>query len=142
MPIGACLARREAAAHLTPGAHGSTFGGNPLACAAALAVIETMQQEKLDERAARIGEYLTEGLRDALAGVAAVRDIRGRGLLIGIELKQPCKPLAQAALEQGLLINVAAENVIRLAPPLIIETEQVDRLIERLAAIIKTFEAA
>ena len=141
VPIGACLARHEAARHLTPGAHGSTFGGNPLACAAALAVIETMEQEKLDEHAARLGEYLTGGLRDALAGVSMVREIRGRGLLLGVELKRPCKSLERSALEQGLLINVAAENVIRLAPPLIIETEQADELIEHLAAIIKAFES-
>ena len=139
VPIGACLARREIAEHLAPGAHGSTFGGNPLACAAALAVIETMQREKLHECAARIGTYLSDGLRDALSGVSVVREIRGRGLLIGVVLDRPCKPLAQAALEQGLLINVAADNVIRLAPPLILTTEQADWLSARLAALIKTF---
>ncbi len=141
VPIGACLARRETARHLTPGSHGSTFGGNPLACAAALAVIETMQREKLYERAKRVGERLIESLRTALTGVSAVRDIRGRGLLIGVELERPCKSLAQTALEQGLLINVAAENVIRLMPPLILEAERADDLSERLAAAVRAFEA-
>ena len=140
VPIGACLTRRETAKHLAPGAHGSTFGGNPLACATALAVVDTMEKEKLHEQAARTGEYLLDGLRRALAAVSSVTDIRGRGLLIGIELDRPCKFLAQTALEHELLINVTVEHVIRLAPPLILDQAQADLLIERLAATIQTFE--
>jgi len=139
VPVGACLGPRETTRHLIPGAHGSTFGGNPLACAAALAVIGTMEKDKLHERAARTGDYLLGELRRALDGVAAVADIRGRGLLIGVELNRPCQALAQVALEHELLINVAAERVIRLAPPLILEREQADLLVERLAAVIANF---
>lgn len=139
VPVGACLGRRETTRHLAAGAHGSTFGGNPLACAAALAVVETMEKEKLHEQAARTGDHLLAELRRALAGVSSVSDIRGRGLLIGVELNRPCQALVQAALEHELLINVTAERVIRLAPPLILERAQAGLLVERLAAVIADF---
>ncbi len=141
VPIGACLADAHVAECLEPGMHGSTFGGNPLACAAALAVLETMQAENLCARAAATGEYLSAQLRASLDGVAGVAAIRGKGLMLGIELDRPCKPLAQQALARGLLINVAAERVVRLLPPLILEREQADMIVATLADLIPAFVA-
>lgn len=141
VPIGACLARSEAAAALKPGSHGSTFGGNPLACAAALAVIATIQREHLVERAAEAGARLAAGLEHALSGQNCVVEIRGRGLMIGIELDRPCAELVGMALERGLLINVTAERVVRLLPPLIISNEQIDEVAGTLGSLIKTWNA-
>jgi acetylornithine/N-succinyldiaminopimelate aminotransferase len=137
MPIGACLARGKAAEVLQPGTHGTTFGGNPLACAAGLAVIQEMEVNDLAANAMIKGERLLQGLREALAGCDMVSDIRGRGLMLGVELKQPCGELVQQALEQGLLINVTAEKVIRLLPPLIIEPGKIDRIVDTVATLIK-----
>ena len=120
MPIGACLARGPAADLFGPGSHGSTFGGNPLACAAGLAVVRTMQEQNLPDKARRLGDHIVEGLREALHTVDAVREIRHKGCMIGIELDRPCGELVSQALGAGLLINVTAGNVIRLLPPLII----------------------
>jgi acetylornithine aminotransferase len=136
VPIGACLARGKAAAVFHAGNHGSTFGGNPLACAAALSVLDTLVADDLCANAARMGERLVQGLRARLAGTPGVVEVRGRGLMVGIELREPCGHLVQAALEQGLLINVTADNVIRLLPPLVIEAAEVDQIIDTLAALI------
>jgi len=141
VPIGACLARSEAAAALKPGSHGSTFGGNPLACAAALAVIATIQREHLVERAAEAGARLAAGLKRALSGQNCVVEVRGRGLMIGIELDRPCAELVGMALERGLLINVTAERVVRLLPPLIISNEQIDEVAGTLGSLIRTWNA-
>ena len=141
VPIGACLARGKAAEVYAPGNHGSTFGGNPLACAAALAVIETLEADKLVERAERLGRRLLAGFADQLTGVGGIADIRGQGLLIGIELERPCGELVTMALEQGLLINVTAERVVRLLPPLIISDIEADLLVNQLCALVKTFLA-
>ncbi len=139
VPIGACLARGPAADVFAPGKHGSTFGGNPLACSAALAVLQTMQEQQLERRAETLGRRLLERLDAALQDVEGVVSIRGFGLLIGIELQRPCAELAQRALEQGLLINVTAERVIRLLPPLILSDAEADRIVDVLAPLVREF---
>ena len=139
VPIGACLARGEAARTLGPGNHGSTFGGNPLACRVASAVLGVVESGQLPERAAALGERLRAGFRAALEGAPGIREIRGLGLLIGIELERPCASLVGRALEAGLLINVTAERVIRLLPPLILSDEDADLLVERLSGLIRTY---
>ena len=141
VPIGACLARGVAATVLGPGSHGSTFGGNPLACRAASVVLETLESEGLVDRATDLGNQLKTGFRQALARQPGVRDIRGLGLMIGIELDRPCAELVGQALAAGLLINVTAERVIRLLPPLILERDQVALLVDRLALLIVAFLA-
>jgi acetylornithine aminotransferase len=139
MPIGACLARGKAAELFAPGNHGSTFGGNPLACAAALAVIETIEKEQLAARAESIGISLLEGLADRLQGLVGIEEIRGQGLLLAIELDRPCADLVQLGIDQGLLINVTAERVVRLLPPLTLSDQEADELIARLGVLLETF---
>jgi len=139
MPIGACLASGKAADLLQPGNHGSTFGGNPLACAAALATINTIQADGLLDRATVVGERIMSGLRSELAGVEHVTDIRGLGCMIGIELNKPCKSLFGMAMSKGLVINVTAESVIRLLPPFIMTDDEADLLVAILAPLIKAF---
>jgi acetylornithine/N-succinyldiaminopimelate aminotransferase len=141
VPIGACLARGEAAEALKPGSHGSTFGGNPLVCAAALAVLETMQNEELVERARHKGERLRAGLEKALRGLNCVREVRGKGLMVGIELDRACTELVGRALEKRLLINVAADRVIRLLPPLIIDDTEIDTIVSTLREVISEWNA-
>jgi acetylornithine/N-succinyldiaminopimelate aminotransferase len=136
MPIGACLARDKAANVFQPGNHGTTFGGNPLACATALAVIEEMQRLDAVAAARTKGDQLLQGLKMALEDCDNVSDIRGLGLMLGIELQEPCVELVQQALEQGLLINVTAEKVIRLLPPLIIEQAEIDRIVTDVAGLV------
>jgi acetylornithine/N-succinyldiaminopimelate aminotransferase len=139
VPIGACLARGAAAGLIRPGKHASTFGGNPLACRAALAVLDILEQGRLAERAAELGEALLERLRRALGGVAGVVEIRGRGLIIGVMLDRPCGELVERALGLGLLINVTAERVVRLLPPLILSNAEAADLVERLGNVIREF---
>ncbi|MGA8148836.1 MAG: aspartate aminotransferase family protein [Gallionellaceae bacterium] len=139
VPVGACLAAGRATGTFKPGNHGSTFGGNPLACTAALTTLEIMQQDNLPARAAATGELLMDGLRQRLHGVAGVVQVRGQGLMIGIELGKPCGELVRLALAQGLLINVTAENVIRLLPPLIFSDVEVKQLLDILCPLIVTF---
>jgi acetylornithine/N-succinyldiaminopimelate aminotransferase len=142
VPIGACLARGEAADVFQPGNHGSTFGGNPLAASAALAVLKTIETEGLVARAGETGEYLLEAFRRSLAGVPGVTAIRGCGLMIGIELDRPCAELMRQALERKLLINVTADKVVRLLPPLIISREQADTIITGVSELIAQFTGA
>jgi acetylornithine aminotransferase len=139
VPIGACLARGRAAEVLVPGTHGSTFGGNHLACRAALAVIDVLSQQALPQRAAELGASILKGLGESVGEHPRVRAIRGAGLMLGIELDLPCADLVSLALDQGLLINVTAGNVVRLLPPLIYEQEHVNLLIERLAVAVEEF---
>lgn len=139
MPIGACLARGAAAELLGPGKHGSTFGGNPVACAAGLATLRLLEDDNLYARARQLGERLLADFRAALADCASVRDIRGSGLMLGIELDRPCGELVQQAAAQGLLINVTAESVIRLLPPLTFEDTEADQLVATLAPLIRAF---
>ncbi|MGO8753789.1 MAG: aspartate aminotransferase family protein [Gallionellaceae bacterium] len=139
VPVGACLVAGRATGTFKPGNHGSTFGGNPLACTAALTTLEIMQQDNLPARAAATGELLMDGLRQRLHGVSGVVQVRGQGLMIGIELGKPCGELVRLALAQGLLINVTAENVIRLLPPLIFSDVEVKQLLDILCPLIVTF---
>ena len=141
VPIGACLAKGEAAELFGPGNHGSTFGGNPLACAAGLSVLETMTETRLWDQAARLGEHLLGGFRSSLAGQVGVTEIRGMGAMIGIELDRSCGELVGQALARGLLINVTADSVIRLLPPLVMNTEEADQLIQELSQLIVEFLA-
>ena len=136
VPIGACLNNKKASGILKPGNHGSTFGGNPLACAAALAVIEVMQSESLVSKANELGRYMLDGLNRELANTDVVQQIRGSGLMIGIELNQPCAELVGMALEQGLLFSVQSDLVIRLLPPLIINQQQADEIIQGVCQLI------
>ncbi|MGA0024738.1 MAG: acetylornithine transaminase [Burkholderiales bacterium] len=139
VPIGACVARGEAATLFQPGSHGSTFGGNPLACAAGLATLEIIESENLCRNAAEVGSHIRTSLQRALAETPGVREIRGKGLMIGIELDRPCGDLVKTALEAGLLINVTADNVVRLVPPLVISREEADQLVGELAPMIRSF---
>ncbi len=139
VPIGACLAGGRAAGLFGPGNHGSTFGGNPLACTAALATIETIERDGLMAAAERVGARIRAGFAAAFAGVAGIVDIRGQGLMIGIELDRPCSELITKALNAGLLINVTADRVIRLLPPLVFSETEADELVQRLTPLIKEF---
>ncbi|MCW8962882.1 MAG: aspartate aminotransferase family protein [Gammaproteobacteria bacterium] len=139
VPIGACLAQGKAASTFAPGNHGSTFGGNPLSCRAALAVINTIEQDNLLENTRNMGQYLLDGFRDKLQGVEGVSDIRAKGLMLAIELEHDCAELVQRALEQKLLINVAGGNRIRLLPPLIIDKPQADQIIEIVSGLVTAF---
>ncbi len=139
-PIGACLAAGKAAELMQPGNHGSTFGGNPLACAAALATINTIEDQGLLSRAAAIGDRLMAGLKEGLSSSSHVLHIRGRGCMIGIELNKPCKSLFMAAMEKGLIINVTADSVIRLLPPFVMTDDEVDQVVAILVPLIKDFK--
>lgn len=139
MPIGACLTRGSAAELMKPGSHGSTFGGNPVACAAAVATLNVIEQQQLARRAATLGAELLTQFKTALAGCDIVTEIRGAGLMIGIELKHDCAGLVSQAADAGLLINVTAGNVIRLLPPLIFSDAQASQLVRILAPLIRDF---
>ncbi|MFO1435979.1 MAG: aspartate aminotransferase family protein [Gammaproteobacteria bacterium] len=139
VPIGASLARGRAASLISPGKHGSTFGGNLLACRAALTVIDIMQREDMAARAAKTGAKLLAGFKQRLAGLNVVRDVRGLGMMIGIELDRPCADLVPQALVKGLLINVTAGNVVRLLPPLVYGDTEVETLLDTLSDIIAGF---
>ncbi len=141
MPIGACLARGEAAELFQPGNHGSTFGGNPLACAAALAVVDTLQEQELAARAEELGLRMLTAFELALGDQEYINDIRGLGLMIGIELDRPCGELVGMALERGLLINVTAGNTLRLLPPLVLSDDDADHLVQGVTELIVEFVA-
>ena len=136
IPIGACLASGKAAQIFHPGNHGSTFGGNPLACAAGLAVVKTIIEENLCDRAATLGKKIRDDLQQKLNSCDRLIEIRGKGLMIGIELNTPCTELVKKAAERGLLINVTAECVVRLLPPLITSDEQASQIVTTLAELI------
>ncbi len=136
VPIGACLARGKAAEVLTAGTHGSTFGGNPLACSAALAVLSTLDDDNLIGLAAQKGDALCVRFTEKLRGNAHVVAIRHLGMMIGIELDAPCAGLVNTALEHKLLINVTNEKTIRLLPPLIMDEQQMTQLVDTLSALI------
>ena len=139
IPIGACLAAGPAAELFKPGNHGSTFGGNPLACAAALVTLAIIEEEHLMENAVRIGAFIRAELAKRIGGLKGVKEIRGKGLMIGIELEYACGELVQQALERGLLINVTVDNVIRLLPPLIFKREEAELLLATLAPLVTEF---
>mgnify|MGYP001321857024 FL=1 len=139
VPIGACVARGAAAEVFTYGKHGSTFGGNPLATAAGLATLNIIEEEHLRENAEKIGGFIRESFLDALKNTQGVVTVRNAGLMVGIELDRPCGDLVKMALQDHLLINVTAEKVVRLLPPLIINETEAQDLVTRLSALIKTF---
>ncbi|MBE9516287.1 MAG: aspartate aminotransferase family protein [Proteobacteria bacterium] len=141
-PIGACLAHGEAANTLQPGNHGSTFGGNPLACRAALAVIDVMDSANIPAQASATGQYICDKLNNALGQLSGVKTIRNKGMLIGIELDRDCADLMQSALAQGLLINVTAGNIVRLIPPLIMTETEADQLIDGICGLLTDYLAA
>lgn len=139
VPIGACVARGVAAETFTPGKHGSTFGGNPLATAAGLATLNIIAEEQLRENAQTVGDYIREQFTLALKGEAGVVNVRNAGMMIGIELAKPCAELVKQALAAKLLINVTSEKVIRLLPPLIMNKQEADELVSRLTPLILNF---
>ena len=139
VPIGACLARGKASTLLTAGKHGSTFGGNPLACSAALAVLKTLDKDDIIEQVDAKGAQISTILSNKLKNNPAVSNIRNQGLMIGIDLDSPCAELVKMAQENGLLINVTADKTIRLLPPLIINSEQIELLTEKLSQLIQEF---
>lgn len=142
VPIGACLAAGPATGTFKPGNHGSTFGGNPLACTAALATLAAVEEEGLLSNVLTVGAFIRNSLAHALEGLGGVVDIRGAGLMMGIELDRPCGALVGRALEAGLLINVTADRVVRLLPPLNFSTADAAALVEGLVPLIREFLAA
>lgn len=141
VPIGACLATGIAADILKPGNHGSTFGGNPLACAAALATLEVIEKNALWENAKKMGDLLLHGLKERLKNNEHVKDVRGKGLLIGIKLDKPCREILNLALKKRLLFNITHDTVIRLLPPLITTEKEVQIILDTIPALIDEFYA-
>ena len=141
VPIGAVVAGPKAANIFQPGNHGTTFGGNPLAMRAGVETIRIMEEEGLLDNAATVGAHLKGALARELGGLPGVKDIRGQGLMIGIELYRPCPALTLRAAEAGLLISVTADSVIRLVPPLILTAAEADEIVAILAPLVKQFLA-
>jgi acetylornithine/N-succinyldiaminopimelate aminotransferase len=141
VPVGAVVAGPKAANIFQPGNHGTTFGGNPLAMRAGVETLRIMEEEGLLENAARTGAHLRKKLEEAFAGLKGVTEIRGQGLMLGIELAKPCGVLTTRAAEAGLLISVTAENVIRLVPPLILTPAEAEEIVAILAPLVKAFLA-
>jgi acetylornithine aminotransferase len=139
MPIGACIARGAAAQVFGPGNHGTTFGGGALICRTALTTLQIIEDEGLLDRARVLGERMVCAFRQELAGVAGITEIRGAGLMLGIELDRPCNELVRTALDAGLLINVTYDNIVRMLPPLIITDEQADSIVSTLSPLIRNF---
>ena len=139
VPIGVCLARGVAAGMLTAGTHGSTFGGNPLVCAAGNAVLDELEGG-LIERAGELGERMLAGLRKGLQGNNRVKDIRGKGLLLAVELHQPCTQIAQQAMEAGVLLNVTLDTIVRLLPPLILTDDEADTVVATVVDLVNALE--
>jgi len=139
MPIGACLARGAASELIQPGSHGTTFGGNPIACAVGLTVVQEMEKRDLVKRAGELGERMRNGFNNTLHNQPGIREIRGCGMMMGIELDTPCADLVGKALSAGILLNVTAGNVVRLLPPYILSDEQADELVRRISDLIIDF---
>ena len=136
VPIGVCLARGEAAELFEPGNHGSTFGGNPLACAAAHAVLDVIEEDDICAHAQTQGLRIVESLRTALAGNNSVKEVRGVGMMIAVELNADAPALVSDALQDGLLINVTQGNIVRLLPPLNLSDQEADELVSKLAQLL------
>ena len=141
VPVGACVAGGRAKGVLKTGNHGSTFGGNPLAMCAVVTTLDTMKEEDLLGNARRVGDAIRGGLAAALSGVAGVVEVRGMGLMIGVELARPCTEIVRLALAAGLVVNVTADNVIRILPPLVIGEAEGRQVVETLAPIVRNFLA-
>jgi acetylornithine aminotransferase len=140
-PIGACLTKGKANLVLTPGSHGSTFGGNPLGCAAALATIEVIESHKLTARAKALGDKIVSDLKSELLDSNYITEVRGKGLMIGIELSSPCPEIVPLAKAKGLLLNVTSEKVIRLLPSLTMSDEECEFLVDAVVQIIRLYAA-
>lgn len=140
-PIGACLGRGEAAELIQPGNHGTTFGGNPLACAVGLSVIDSMRKGNLVERAAKLGEHLRSGFEQTIGDLDGVVEIRGNGCMLGIQLDRDCGALVQAGLDTGVLLNVTAGNTVRLLPPYTLSDDEANELVARISTIVRDFLA-
>lgn len=141
MPVGVCLAAGKAVGTFKPGNHGSTFGGNPLACTAVQTTLTIMEQDRLVANAATVGEFLQKNLHARLATIAGIVEIRGQGLMIGIELNRPCGELVQQALAEGLLINVTDDRVIRILPAIVLTSAEAQQLLDKLCPLITNFLA-
>lgn len=139
MPIGACLAKGVAANLFTPGMHGSTFGGNPLACSVALEVLAIIEEDSVLENTNKMSMLLAETLQSKLTNQPLLKEVRHHGFMLGIELNQPCKEIVMLAFKEQLLLNVTAGNVIRLLPPLIINEQEVEDIATRVVASINAF---
>ena len=139
MPIGAVVAHGAAAEAFQPGNHGTTFGGNPLACSAGIAVIETMLSENLIARAKKLGDKLVTDFKRALADNKKVVDVRGKGLMIGLELNAPCSDLVEKGRAKGILINVTSVNTIRLLPTFIMTDAEVEELVTKVVELVTEF---
>ena len=139
MPIGACLAAGNSTGTFQPGNHGSTFGGNPLACTAASTTLKIITEDKLMDNARSIGDFLLQGLKTRLGNIPGVEEVRGQGLMLGIALNKPCGELVGRALKQGLLINVTVDTVVRLLPPLIYTQTDAEQLLDKLCPLITDF---
>ena len=139
VPVGACVVGGRAKGVFKPGNHGSTFGGNPLAMTAVVTTLDTMKEENLLANAGRVGGVLQTALREALAGTKGVAEIRGMGLMIGVELDDPCGELVKQALDAGLVINVTADKVVRLLPPLVMNEAEAREVVSRLVPLAKGF---
>jgi acetylornithine/N-succinyldiaminopimelate aminotransferase len=139
VPVGACVVGGRAKGVFKPGNHGSTFGGNPLAMTAVCATLDAIRDEGLLANAARVGSVIQQSLSDALRGSQGLTEIRGMGLILGVELNRPCGALVKDALDAGLVINVTADNVIRMLPPLVMREAEGRMVVERLAPLIKRF---
>ncbi|MBY0578587.1 MAG: aspartate aminotransferase family protein [Burkholderiales bacterium] len=139
VPIGACLAKGGAGDVFKAGNHGSTFGGNPLACSAALATLAIIQSEGLLEHAEKLGEWVKGSFAEKFRGIRGVTHIRGQGLMIGIELDRPCTELPSRALEKGLLLNVTADSVVRLLPALVMNETEAQQMVDEVSALIIDF---
>jgi acetylornithine/N-succinyldiaminopimelate aminotransferase len=141
VPVGACLARGAAAKVFKPGNHGTTFGGNPLAMVAAGTTLDVIEKDGLLDHAGRMGEVVKSGLQRELAGVAGVKEVRGMGLMLGVELDRPCGEIVKRALASGLVTNVTADKVIRILPPLVISEPEARQLVSILGGVVKSFLA-
>jgi len=142
VPVGACVVGGRARGVFKPGNHGSTFGGNPLAMRGVVTTLDTVKDEGLLENAVRVGDAIREGLAAALRDVPGVVEVRGMGMMIGVELDRACGEIVRAALERGLVVNVTAEKVIRILPPLVMNADEGRQVVERLAPIVREFLAA
>lgn len=142
VPVGACLAKGAAAEVFKPGNHGSTFGGNPLACAAAIATLDAIEQDGLMVNAWETGNFIRDSLAERLNGVPGVVEVRGTGMMIGVELDRPCGELVARARDKGLLINVTVDSVVRLLPPLVMNRQEALQLVDILAPLIREFLGA
>jgi acetylornithine aminotransferase len=140
--IGACLAKGEAAEVFKPGNHASTFGGNPLACSAAMTTLEVIEEECLLRNAMEVGDFMRSLFKAQLSGLPDIKEVRGQGLMIGIELSRPCGDLVREALKRGLLINVTSDKVVRLLPPLIMKRSEAEQVVNLVCDIIRDFVAA